>query len=543
MMKKKHNYYHLWIGLALGLFSMVSCKEETRFFGEPYGEGKPALGITIDRSQVPEPATGGPGTVVSIKATGLTQYRDQLIFRFNGEQAEIQEVTEEGLKVVVPTFASKGVTSISVGDIVVFGPEFDVEGKVRLDPTFRATQGANGGVYDLLVTNDDRIIVVGAFTDYNNKGTVRPINRIARTFADGDYDNGFRSSTGANGALYAITEIGNKYYIGGAFSGYGQRTSNISNLTALNNDGSIDSVGIQTWRRPDQEDTTQFFPRFNGGVHGGSIEKAYNQQNKLLVTGNFRYYVSRQYDKPNRLETRDTIIIDSTEMRQFARLNLDGTLDKTYRFDESTNKSPVGANAAMRTIYHNEGPQAGKLLVFGYFSTFDGEATGRILRLNADGTRDATFNPGGVGFDYNVENVTYNRTTRKYLVCGFFRTYNGNPVGSVVLLNEDGSLDNSFNAQSFTNGSPHYACQLSNGLIFVSGDFQQYGSVVRNGMMFLDAAGNLAEGYNNVGSFRGWIWEVYETQSTDNKPALLIIGAFTMFDGEEANNIVRIIME
>jgi len=67
--------------------------------------------------------------------------------------------------------------------------------------------------------------------------------------------------------------------------------------------------------------------------------------------------------------------------------------------------------------------------------------------------------------------------------------------------------------------------------------------VVRNGFMFLDAAGNLAEGYNNIGTFRGIVTEVYETRSADNKPALLIIGQFDQFNGEPANSILRIIMD
>lgn len=543
-MKKSNNHYRLLIGLMLGLFWMVSCTEDTKFFGEPYEEGAAGVGIAIDRTQVPVPASGTPGTVVSIKARGLLPYKDKLVFRFNGEQGDIQEVTEEEIKVVVPTFASTGVLSVSVDNVVVFGPSFDVEGKVRLDPTFVATQGANGLVSDILFTNDDKMLVVGEFNNYDNKGTVRPINRIASAFLDGAYDSGFRSGTGANGMLASIVQLGDKYVIGGAFSGYSQQRANISNLTMLNSNGTIDTMGIQTWRRPNQEDTTQYFARFNGGVHGGAIGKVHVQENKLLATGSFRYYVSRQYDKANRTETRDTIIIDSIEMRQVARFNLDGSLDKTYRYDESTNRSPMGANSSsVGSVYHDEGPLAGKLLVYGAFSQFDEQPAGRILRLNADGTIDDTFNAGQAGFDYDVHSVTYNKMTGKYMVSGYFRTYNGMPVNQVVLLNEDGSLDDSFHAGEFTNGLPYFARQLNNGLVFVSGDFQLYDGVVRNGIMFLDAAGNLAEGYNNIGTFRGAVAEVFETRSADNRPALLIIGIFGQFNGEPANSIVRILMD
>jgi len=542
-MKKSNHPYGLFIGLMLGLLSMVSCNEETKFFGEPYVEGTAGIGITLDRTQVPVPASGKPGTEVFVRASGLMPYQDRLTFRINGEKAEIKEVTEDGIRVVVPTFASTGITSISVEDMVVFGPEFDVEGNVMLDPTFVATGGANGLVSQVLYTNDGKMLVVGEFTNYDNKGTVRPINRIASAFLDGAYDPAFRVGTGANGLLSSIVQIGDKYFIGGSFSGYAQQRANISNLTMLNSNGTIDTMGIQTWRRPNQEDTTQYFPRFNGGFHGGTVTEVYNQQNKVLVTGGFRYYVSRQYDKANRLETRDTVIVDSIEMRQIARLNLDGTLDKTYRYDDGTGKSPVGANSStVSSLYHDEGELNGKLLLYGRFSKFDDQAVGRILRLNADGTIDETFNAGQPGFDFDVYGVTYNQATRKYMVCGYFRTYNGTPVGQVVRLNEDGSLDDSFQAHSFTNGLPNYALQLESGRVLVLGSFDLYNNVMRNGIMFLDAAGNLEEGYNNIGTFNGRVTNVYETRSADNKPALLIVGFFDQFNGEPANSILRVVL-
>jgi len=521
----------------------LSCTKSAEQFSEPYPEGKAPLGISIDRAQIPSPASGTPGTTVKIAAKGLLPYKDQIIFRFNGEEAEISEVTENGISVIVPDFASTGITSISVGDVVTFGPQFTVNGKIKIDPTFTATQGTNGAVGQIYFTEDEKMIVIGGFTNYNNKGVVRPINRIARAFLDGTYDAGLRSGLGANGYLSAIVQVSNKFYLGGSFSGYAQQGSNISNLTMLNTNGSIDTMGIHTWRRPDQADTIQYFPRFNAGFHGGSVYRIYNQDNKLLVTGSFRYYVTRQYDKSNKLETRDTIIIDSTEVRQFARLNLDGTLDKSYRFDEGTNKSPVGGNGTTDTYYHETGALKGKMLIFGNFNQFDGQAAGYILRLNADGTIDPTFNAGGEGFDYQVYWASYNATTHKYVVCGNFRTYNGQSKVSMAMLNEDGSLDDSFVPRTFDNGLPRFIQQLSNGLIIVSGYFNKYDGKTRNQFMVLNPDGSLAPGYNAVGTFNGDLYGVYETRSEDNKPALLLIGDFSQFNGEDVYNITRVLIE
>lgn len=530
----------LWALLLLAILA-AGCTKKDELFDEPYGTGKEPLGIEIDRFKPPVPASGLPGTTVSISGSGFLEFKDRIVFRFNGEEADIIEVTDNAIKVVVPDYASTGTTSISIDDIVVFGPQFSVTGLVRLDATFLPTQGANGNIMQYMPLADGKTIMVGHFTNYDNKGIIRPINRIVRTFPDGTYDASLRTGAAANGGLNAIAQIGDKLFIGGGFSGYDQRTENISNLTMLNLNGTIDTMGVQTWRRPDQEDTTKYFPTFNGGFNS-AVDRLYPQGDQLLATGNFRYYVSRQYDKPNRLEMRDTVILDSTEIRQLARLNQDGSLDRTYRFDAS-GKAMAGANGDIRTYMHTEGELAGKLVVFGAFTRFDDQATNYMVRLNPDGTRDDTFNPGGVGPDYNVYSVSYNETTGKYTVSGAFRQYNGQASNNMVQLNADGTHYAGFVPQEFQGGEPRFARQLDDGLIVVSGDFRTYGGVARHGFMILNESGQLAPGYNATGQFRGNLNDVVETRSADSRRALLLIGSFDRFNGEPVSNLARITLE
>lgn len=521
---------------------VVSCREKEQEFSEPYGEGKAPLGIKIDASQTPVPESGLPGTEVTFKVTGLVQYKDEMIFRISGEEAEVISVTDSEVKVKVPNNASTGVVSISVGEVVVFGPRFTVTGLIKLDPTFQATRGANGTVASILNTSDGKQILVGGFTNYDNKGIIRPINRIVRIFPDGTYDASLRTGKGANGFLSSAVQYNNKFYIAGAFGGYGQRGDNISNITMLNNNGSIDTMGVEPYRRPDQTDTTKYYPTFNGGFNS-SVDNMYLQDGKLLVTGNFRYYVTRTYDQPNRLEVRDTVILDSTQVRQIARLNPDGTLDKTYRFDEGTNSSPDAGNGYIDTYLHTEGPLKDKLLVFGSFSTFDGANKRYVTRLNVDGTIDETFNAGGEGPDYHVGSGSYNPETGKYLLTGTFRTYNGVASEQIVLLNEDGTVDESFKPKLITGGYISMARQLSDGKIVAAGNFKTYGGVYRDGFMVLESNGELAPGYNATGSFSGSLWDVVETESEDGKRALLLMGSFWQFDGLPANNIIRVTIE
>src|SRR3546814_17892042 len=74
-------------------------------------------------------------------------------------------------------------------------------------------------------------------------------------------------------------------------------------------------------------------------------------------------------------------------------------MDKTYRFD--CNKTFQAANGYVETYVHQEGTLAGKMLVSGNFSTFDGQPVGYITRLNEDGTIDEDFKTGS-GANYYI---------------------------------------------------------------------------------------------------------------------------------------------
>lgn len=535
------NLKYLYTLITISALILHACKEDEDVFEDPYSGGKAPLGVTISRDQVPSPSHGMEGAEVTIQARGLVEYKDQIVFMFNGQEAQVTEVTDSHIKVKVPEFASSGVTSVAIGDQIVIGPKFKVDGKINVDPTFRATHGANGVTSQFFPLPDGRFILVGGFTNYDDKGLVTPMGRIVRVSADGDLDRSFRTLGGANGQLVSVALLGDKLVVSGGFSGYGQRTSNISNITVLNSNGSVDTMAVHPYRRPGQQDTTIYMPKFNGGADGG-VRRVYNVSGKILATGNFRYYVSRRYDQPNYTERRDTVILDSTEIRQIFRLEPDGKLDKTFRFDQS-GKAFAGANGYIDTYMHADGANEGKLLVFGKFSTFDGTPAPNILRLNPDGSRDPSFNPGK-GTDNEIYSATYNATLHKYVLTGSFKTYDGRSSEGMVVLNLDGSVDASFSPKGFGGSFPTYAKQLNDGMIVVAGGFRTYNGIVRNGFMMLTPSGDLARGgYNATGIFSGSLVDVVETTSADGKRALLLLGSFSRFDGEEISNITRVTIE
>ncbi len=527
----------VFAGLLLG-----GCKDKSQTFENPYLGGKSPLGIVTNAQQIPVPATGEVGTLVTIAATGLKPLEKDLIFLFNGEKAEVVSVTEAGITVKVPDRASSGVTSFKVNGQLVFGPIFTVTGKVKVDPTWKSTTGADNTVVKAYRLPDNNIMLMGDFTNYDNKGIVKPINRITRVLKDGTWDRTLQSGAGANGTVNDMVILNGKYYIAGDFGGYAQRGGDISKITQINSTGVIDTIGVDTYLHK-----TKYVSPFNGGVDR-VIRSLYTFNGKLIATGDFNYYLSRRYDQPS-YKYKDSTVIDSVDVRQLVRFNSDGTLDKTWRFLPNApgykgilGKSLPGGTGRLLSLMHTDG----KLLCYGEFPKFDDASVGRIIRLNADGTIDPTFNPGGAGADDNISSVSYNATTNKYVVVGRFKSFNGVASLNMVQLNYDGSVDVAFKPKAFIGGQPYFVKQLADGLSVVTGDFKTYDGVQRNGFLIVNKLGELAPGYNTVGNVLGStqkINDILEMTSEDGKRALLLMGNFYMFDSKPYNNIIRVTIE
>lgn len=535
-----------YTGLLLVVAGMLlgSCKKQTTVFNDPYAGGKSPLGISVNAQQLPVPAEGLAGTEVSIAATGLKQHEGKLKLLFNGQEAEIKSITATGIVAKVPGNASTGITSFVVDGQLVFGPQFTVLGKVNIDPTFIAVAGADNAVFKAFpVPLTSNLILLGAFTNYDGKGNISRQNRIVRIFPDGTWDRSLLAGTAANSTIWDMAQIGPYYYVVGDLTGYAQQGSGISRITRLNVAGQVDTTQVLTYTN-----RTKFVPSFNGGATGGIHEIYPVGTNKMIVTGDFNYYVSRRYDQYT-FDYKDSTVTDSIDVRQIARFNEDGSLDKTWRFlpneigyKNQLGKSKPGANGPIRSIMH-AGGTAGKLLIYGQFTTFDGAPAGNIVRLNAEnGEIDPSFTVGA-GTDQGISFMSYNATTKKYLAVGLFNTFGGKASQYLVQLNEDGSVDNSFTPKAFGGGIPSYAKALSDGLIVLGGNFRTYGGVIRNGLCILNPDGSLADGYNTTGNLSGTIRDTYEMQSADSKRALLIMGSFSNFDGKIRRNLIRVKLE
>ncbi|MFM7088345.1 MAG: Ig-like domain-containing protein [Candidatus Paceibacterota bacterium] len=245
----------------------------------------------------------------------------------------------------------------------------------------------------------------------------------------------------------------------------------------------------------------------------GAMSVAVQADGKILVGGDFEQY-------------------NGVSRNRIARLNTDGTLDTTFNPGQ-------GVNSEVRSIALQA---SGKIIIAGYFTVFDGDvAASRILRLNADGTLDSSFN-AGAGPQSPVD--MYNRylysallqPDGKIVIAGSFNIYDSTPINNIARLNADGTLDPAFTIGSGPNGAVLSAVRQSDGKLIIGGMFTSYNGVSRNRIARLNTDGTLDTSFNPGQGVNGEVHVV--SLQADGKPVLG--GYFSSFNAVSKNNLVRL---
>jgi uncharacterized delta-60 repeat protein len=176
----------------------------------------------------------------------------------------------------------------------------------------------------------------------------------------------------------------------------------------------------------------------------------------------------------------------------------------------------------------------GKIYVVGGFINFSGVSSNRLIRLNADLTRDNTFN---IGTGLNaLTNLVVLQSDNKVLIGGTFTEYSGVTSNRFIRLNDDGSIDNSFNMGTGFSSTVTAIKVQTDGKILVGGNFTQYSGVTANRIIRLNNDGSVDSSFVIGSGFNSFPSQIIE--QPDGK--LIICGSFTTYDGISANRIVRV---
>lgn len=207
---------------------------------------------------------------------------------------------------------------------------------------------------------------------------------------------------------------------------------------------------------------------------------------------------------------------------------------------DTTFNTNLGDKISNGGVYFVEIQDDGKILVGGTFTSFNGSAAGRLIRLNADGTPDTTFNTAlGTGFANSIQWVEQ-LSDGRIVVAGNFNAFNGNTRGRVVVLNDDGTEDATFLSNTGTGvaGSTVTVIEeLSDGDLLIGGAITGYNGVTRANLIRLNSDGTEDTAFaGNLPSVNNFVRGI-EVQDSGK---IVISGNFTSFGTGAANRVARI---
>jgi uncharacterized delta-60 repeat protein len=356
------------------------------------------------------------------------------------------------------------------------------------------------------IQSDEKLVVVGNFSVFNGTS----FNGIVRLNSNGTRDTPFPNNTGTatsgptgNGIIESIAiQPDGKILLGGYFTTFNGIQS--SKVVRLLSDGSID---------------TNFVNNIGVAVEGSVVSSiAIQPDGKILLGG---YFTGFNY----------------AWVRSIVRLNSDGTID--FEFIGNTGQATEASITAI-TVLPN-----GKILLSGYFTTFNGIESRYIVCLNQNGTRDDVFNTNiGTGLNSNANQIRV-QPDEKILLGGNFTTFNGLTVNKLVRLNLDGTRDSSFSiTQPVNNGIASFVT-LDDGRIIVVGDFTTFNGLSINNIVCLNSDGTLNTTFNNnigIGTedYSPTVYKYIASVEKQNYDQIIIVGIFTKFNCVTVNCICRL---
>jgi uncharacterized delta-60 repeat protein len=350
-----------------------------------------------------------------------------------------------------------------------------------LDTAFNPATNADHEIRVVLEQPDRKILIGGMFTQFGDE----PRQGIARLQPDGAVDETFTAT--AAGYVHALAlQPDAKLLLAGEFTKVNGQACH--RIARLNPDGSLDggftlSVGV-----------------------GQDIRAVLVQPDgHILVGGHFNSVAGRRQNG-------------------VARFNPDGSRDGTFR--------PGAGTTAF--VWSLALQPDGKILAVGAFETFNRKPCRRLVRLESDGTVDATFNTDG-GADATIFALAL-QPDGKILVGGDFTRINEVERNRIARLNRDGSVDVTFNPGVGPNAGIRCLALQPDGKILIGGVFTSVDGVARNRIARLKADGSLDLSFDpGEGASEVVRWVVPQT---DGK--VLVVGGFSQFDGSQCVRLARL---
>jgi uncharacterized delta-60 repeat protein len=336
----------------------------------------------------------------------------------------------------------------------------------------------DGGVYKVVVSNS-----AGQTPSQDAL-----LNPISPAWPDLSFPN-----TGTD-PLYVNTlflQANGKILVAGAFTKMDGFTRN--RVARLNADGSVDTSFDKSTSA-------------SGEIFGVSVQSS----GKPIIAGNMGFST------------------EGISYADIARLNLDGSLDKTF----NPGSGPDDQVFAMAVQSDD------KVLIGGFFGHVNGVARSAIARLNVNGDLDNGFVPN-VLFPQVISAIAVQPADGKILIGGKTGGSVQFPQKNLIRLDTNGLIDPTFNPGTGPNLQVRSIVVQSDGKIVIGGEFTIVNGVARYGVARLNGDGSLDASFDTStlpvqGST--FVWSV----AVQSDGRVIAGGAFTDYSGVPRRNIVRL---
>lgn len=286
---------------------------------------------------------------------------------------------------------------------------------------------ANGTIYAVAAQPDGKVLVGGGFDAVGGVGRTN----LVRLNANGSLDSSFDVSTSDAKVVWRLArQADGTTFVGGGFDKLGGFTR--PGLARLRTDGTLD---------------TTFAPNLSPYIGANVHAIAVQSDGKILIGGVFATFSG------------------SLQYFTILRLNTNGSVDSTF--------TPPAMPAVQTVrIFDIVIQSDGRIVVAGSFTSIGGVTRQSIARLESNGNVDTTW-PGPGVFSVNSMFRTVKAMQAvaqdKILIAGDFEQYNGETSEGIARLNADGTRDTSFNSPVSTTFRATAMTVQPDGAILVGG--------------------------------------------------------------------------
>lgn len=373
---------------------------------------------------------------------------------------------------------------------------------------FHQAGGFDGPIYALAAGTGPGAFYAGG--EYQNYLTV-PRQRMSRLNSDGTADLSFNPMGGANSTVRSVAlamDGTTDVFVGGDFTAFGPGPVAVG-IVRLNSSGVVNAAF-------NSNAGTGFAPL----TRVNCVTPVTTPAGALYVGGRFSTY-------------------NGTPSKNLIRLKGDGSVDTSFNVGS-------GFDLQVNSIVAAPSP-AGAIYVAGEFTSYQGVARGRIIRLLSNGMPDGTFDVQ-VGFDNPVLSMALAKDgTDDLYVGGMFTAYRGSVVSQgIVRLRSNGSLDPVFNPSGTVgvNAAVYSLLPAADGSndVYLGGSFTTYRGTPRSRLVRANRDGSIDTSFDIGTGFGGnGNPDVYaQVFAPDGSGDLYVGGFFPAYKGVNVNYIVRL---